>query len=167
MTRLPVLEEGEIAYLLQVPKPVDDPNWRVALVPPQAASYDLRGRLDLGDLPAVAPIRGSIHLYSRQNLNPKITGDWSVGLIFTDYADRSYRVIRCNGAHPSDHRNSIEGDLIVRTPHVHRLTERYQKLNPPRPDGFAEPTDAYDSVATAIDFLAETINLQPVGMLFL
>lgn len=167
MSDQPVLDEPTIDYLLSVPKPIADANWRNTLVPPVAGRLDHRGRFDLADLPATGPVRGSLHLYSRQNLNPAVAGDWSVGMVFTDYADRSYRVIRCNGPHPSDHRNTIEGDLIVATAHVHRLTERYQRLARPRPDGYAEPTTAYHSIETAVEHLASLVNLQAVGTLFL
>lgn len=162
-----MLTEEIIRYLLQVSKPVSDPDWRKALLPPAADSYTLRGRLDLDDLPPTGPVRGQLHLYSRQNLNSAVEGDWSVGLVYTDYAERSYRVVRCNGPHPSDHPNVIEGTVIVRTAHVHRLTERYQRLRPPRPDGFAEETTAYASIGEAVDVLAQLINLEPVGTLFL
>jgi len=161
-----VLEESTIQYLLTVPKPVSDPTWQSKLLPPAEGNLDLRGRFDLADLPSTSPIRGRLHLYSRQNLNPAVTGDWSVGLVFTDYAERSYRILRCNGPHQSDHRNAIEGDLIVRSAHVHRLTERYQRLKPPRPDGYAEVTEEFDSIASALKFLADSINLQPEGILF-
>jgi hypothetical protein len=61
----------------------------------------------------------------------------------------------------------IEKTVIVRTAYVHRLTERYQRLQPPKPDGFAEETSAYSSVGEAVDVLAALINLEPVGIMFL
>jgi hypothetical protein len=86
---LPVLPEEIIEYLLDVAKPVSDPDWRNTLLPPSADFYTLRGRLDIDDLPPTGPVRGQLHLYSRQNLNPSVEGDWSVGLVYTHYVDRS------------------------------------------------------------------------------
>lgn len=164
---VPVLTDPEIASLLTIPKAIEDPDWKQSLLPPAISDYDLRGRYDLEDLPENGPLRGRLHLYSRQNLNPNVSGDWSVGLIYTDYADRSFRLLRCNGPHPTDHVNAIEGDVIIRTPHVHCLTERYQRRRRARPDGYAEPTDAYDSIESAIVYLAKRVSLQPSGILFL
>ena len=162
----PVLTESDITYLLEVPKLVDDPDWRSALLPMRTEDYGLRARLDLPDLPSTGPVRGRLLVYTRQNLNPNVGGDWSTGFIYTSYADDRYPVIRCNGPHPSDHTNRIERNKIVRTPHVHRLTERYQRLRPPKSDGFAEETTVYVTIEEALEHLAETINLQVIGALF-
>jgi hypothetical protein len=157
-----LLSDEDVATILSVPKFVVDPAWRSKLLPPKATAIDHRGRLDFEDL--TGPVRGKLHAYSRQNLNLEVVGDWSVGLIFTDYADRSYRVLRCNGPHPSDHKNTIEGSTIVRHAHIHRLTERYQLRG--KPDGYAEPTDRYSNIHDAINVFAEMINLQVEGQLF-
>ena len=164
---MPVLTDETIEFLLAVAKPVSDPEWRETLLPVLTDSYTLSGRLDLDDLPSTGAVRGHLHLYSRQNLNPVVAGDWSVGLVYTDYANRSYRVLRCNGPHPTDHSNAMEKTIIVRTPHIHHLTERYQRLRPPRPDGFASETSDYTTIEEAVEVLAKLINLQPVGILFL
>lgn len=162
-----MLDEDTISYLLDIPKPVSDAAWRSQLLPPTKGEVVGRGRFDLDDLPPTGPIRGRLHLYSRRSLFRAATGDWSVGLVFADYAGRSYRLLRCNGPHTANHRNLIERDRIVRSAHVHRLTERYQLLDPPRPDGYAEATDDFDSLESALDYLAAAINLQPEGRLWL
>ena len=167
MAENPVLSDEEVARLLAAEKPITDRDWRTSLLPGRREQMTLRGRLDLGELPATSPLRGRLHVYSRQNLNPAVEGDWSVGLIYTDYADRSYRLVRCNGPHPNDHQNRIEGDVIQRTPHVHVLTERYQRLRRPTQDGFAFPTDAYDTIEGALEHLASIATLVPEGRLFL
>ncbi len=157
-----LLSDEDVALILATPKVIADSGWRGKLLPPKTTLLDLRAKLELGEL--TGPVRGRIHLYSRQNLNPLVTGDWSVGLVFTDYADRTFRVLRCNGPHPSDHRNTIEGSMIIRTAHIHRLTERYQSIG--RPDGFAEPTDRYSTITAAVEVLAELIHLHVDGRLF-
>lgn len=157
-----LLSDADVDHILTTPKFVTDSSWRSKLLPPKTTLTDHRSKLELGEL--TGPVRGKIHLYSRQNLNPVVTGDWSVGLIFPDYADRSFRVLRCNGPHPTDHRNTIEGTVIVRTTHIHRLTERYQLIG--KPDGLAEPTDRYSTIETAAEVLAELINLRVEGQLF-
>jgi len=162
-----VIVEADIEWLITLPKYIEATDWRDSLLPPTPGPLYRRGRLDLGDLPAGAPLGGTLHVYTRQNLSTNVTGDWSVGLVYTDYGNRSYPVIRCNGPHASDHPNRIEGTVIVRTPHIHRLTERYQRLRRAKPDGFAEPTDAYSTIDEALEHMITLANLQPSGMLFL
>jgi hypothetical protein len=162
-----VLADSDIAWLLAVPKYITDLSWRTKLLPPALGPLDRRGRLDLGDLPPGGPVGGTLLLYARENLRVGVDGDWSVGLAYTDYAGRSYRVLRCNGPHPTEHTNVIEGEHIVRTPHIHRLTERYQRLTPPRPDGYAMPSTEYSTPAEALTHIVGLVNLQPSGILFL
>lgn len=163
----PVIVDADISWLLALPKPISDQNWRDRLVPPGPTDLVGRGRFDLDDLPAGSPLGGTLHLYSRQNLDPSVVGDWSVGLVYTDYAGNSYRVLRCNGPHPTDHVNRIEGDVIVRQPHIHRLTERYQGLARGKPDGYAEVATEYSTLDEAVGVIVEAVNLTPSGLLFL
>jgi hypothetical protein len=109
---------------------------------------------------------GYLHVYAREGLH-RASEDWSTGLVYTDYAGHSYRVIRCNSAHLEDHVNRIERTVIVRHTHVHTLTERYQRHRRASGDGFAEPTSAFSNLPEAIDHLAMLSNLQPAGRLFL
>jgi hypothetical protein len=163
----PIIVQGGIDWLVRVEKPVPDGSWRSKLLPPTSSDLDRRSRIDLGELPEGGPLGGTLHLYARENLNPAVTGDWSVGLIYTDYADNTYPVIRCNGPHPTDHVNRIERTVISRRPHVHLLTERYQRIHRPNPSGYAEATDAFSTIADAVEYLASLANLQPAGRLFL
>lgn len=163
----PILVDRDIGWLMTVPKPISDSNWRRRLLPPPEGRIDCRGRLDLDDLPDGGPLGGSLHVYSRRNLREEVSGDWSVGLVYTDYAGNSYRVVRCNGPHQTPHTNRIEGQHIVATPHVHFLTERYQRHRRASPDGYAEATDAYSTIEESLDHLATLVNLVPSGILFL
>lgn len=164
---VPILVDSDIDWLIAVEKEVGEADWRSQLLPLAAGSLYRSGRYDLGDLPDAAPLGGALHLYGRQNLNPQVVGDWSVGLIYTDYAGHSYRVIRCNGPHLSPHVNKIEGDVIQGQAHVHRLTQRYQELRRAKSDGYAEATAAYSDIEGALEHLAGLINLQPRDRMFL
>jgi hypothetical protein len=162
----PVIVQADIDWLVQVEKPVHDAGWRSRLLPPGRGLADERGRVDLGELPEGEPLGGWLHLYSRRNLR-HTGGDWSVGLVYTDYADNSYQVIRCNGPHLTVHENRIEGNRIVGRPHVHRLTERYLRHRGAKPDGYAEPSQAFSAIDEAVEHLATLVNLQPVERMFL
>jgi hypothetical protein len=164
--RSPVIADTDIAQLLAVPKMVADIEWRSALLPPSNDGHVRSSRLDLGEVPAEIPLRGYLHVYAREGLH-RASEDWSTGLVYTDYAGHSYRVIRCNSAHLEDHVNRIERTVIVRHTHVHTLTERYQRHRRASGDGFAEPTSAFSNLPEAIDHLAMLSNLQPAGRLFL
>jgi hypothetical protein len=74
--------------------------------------------------------------------------------------------MRLNGPHPNPHRNYLPRRvrLPVR-PHVHYLTERYQREHLSRPyiaiDGFALPTTAYGNVRGAMGALARRAHIVP------
>lgn len=162
-----VIVDDDIDWLINLEKPVPDPDWRSHLLPPAEGLSDRHGKYVLEEIPPGGRLGGRLHLYARANLRPNVVGDWSTGLIYTDYADRSYPVVRCNGPHESDHTNTIERTVIVTQPHVHLLTERYQRLRRPKLSGYATPTDAYSTLEEAVEHLASLVNLHPVDRLFL
>ena len=153
----PIITEPDIAYLLGVRKVIGRAGWRVELLGREEGS-DIRGSLSLGELPAGALLRGTFHLYSRQNPRA-LTDDWSTGLIFTDLYGHSYPMIRCNGPHGTPHTNYIERTKILLTPHIHKLTERYQQSNRYAIDGYAETTNEYSNINEAIDTLVDLANI--------
>lgn len=60
-----------------------------------------------------------------------------------------------------NHRNRVERNRIVRQPHIHRATQRYQE--DPRKllhDGYAEPTDRYQDLAGAWNCFRSDLDLQ-------
>ena len=162
----PVIADSDIERLLAVPKPVDVVDWRASLLPPTDSGHVQSGRLDLGEVPSTIPLRGYLHVYSRLGLNHQ-TEDWSTGLVYTDFAGNTYPVIRCNSPHADDHVNRIERTVIVRQPHIHRLTERYQRHRRTNGDSYAEPTLEFSTLAEAIEHLSMLSNLIPAGRLFL
>ncbi len=168
MKRGRILVEAEIEYLRDVPKPIHDARWRSKLLPPSSSSRpenagsDVRGRFQLNDLPNKGLLQGKLHLYYRRSLQVEETGDWSVGLIYTNIESYSYPVIRCNGPHLSIHTNRIESNHIPSgSTHIHYLTERYQRLKRPKPDGYAEVTNAYVNADDAVTQLIDLVNLKP------
>ena len=76
----------------------------------------------------------------------------------TDHPD--FRLIRYDGS-GHVHKNTIEGNRIVRKPHIHWATERYQiKTGQRRPDGYAEETQRYQDLPGAWDCFRADLNLQ-------
>ena len=157
--RQPVIHQTDIDWLMAVAKPVPDLGWRSRLLPLTTTPMSRVRTLALGELPEGQPLGGYLSIYCREG-KAFAPGDWSTGLIYTDYDERSYPVLRCNGAHQTVHTNALEGDSFIGVRHIHFLTQRYQEagiLN----SGYAEPTDAYTTLEGALDHLADLANLTP------
>jgi hypothetical protein len=60
-----------------------------------------------------------------------------------------------------EHRNAIERD-VFKAFHIHQATERYQELGADA-DAFAEPTDRFDSVGSAITCLINECSFTTTG----
>lgn len=162
----PVIAHADIAWLIGVEKVVPEPErWRERLAPNPAHPLFPSARLDLEDVPP-GRVRGKLHLYARISKNGT-PGDWSCGLVYTPYESRfSYPLIRCNGPHPTPHVNRIEGTRFINTPHIHFLTERYQRAGNLK-SGYAVPTDSYDTLDGALTTLKDMTNLVAADALFL
>lgn len=84
--------------------------------------------------------------------------DFSIILVWRDENGNEYRLLRCNGPHPSCHTNrwekrkGIEGHTFGPCFHIHRATQRYQESDF-EIDGFAEPTEVYSDYERAISHL--------------
>jgi hypothetical protein len=107
------------------------------------------------------PTRGELHVYARQGTSP---GDFSTGLILYDLDGDPLRIIRMNGPHSNPHVNRFPKRLTFPvTPHVHYLTERYQRERQAKgkvgPDGYALCTTAYSDIRGALMALARRTNL--------
>jgi hypothetical protein len=77
-------------------------------------------------------------------------------------------LIRLNGPHPNRHTNQLAPRVrLPVTPHVHYLTERYQKENAVRPridpTGFALCTTAYRDLSGAMTALARRAHIVPAA----
>lgn len=69
-----------------------------------------------------------------------------------------FRLRRYNGKHT--HTNTIERERI-RDFHIHKATERYQKIGGMKEDSFAEVTDRYTSLESAIECLLDDCGFTP------
>lgn len=90
----------------------------------------------------------------RQNIDNPL--NFSVILVY-----RSSIIVRYNGYHGS-HTNRLE-KTRVSGPHIHTITERYQ-LRTQRPDGYAEETDRYTDLNTAINEFIKDMNITIEGL---
>ena len=147
-----ILTDAEIAELLAEPKELPH-SWKTRLKPRKRARRShLERRLRL---------LGSTGNRFRVNVrdNPASLFDFSIILTFVDRDGTEYRLLRCNGKHPSDHTNKWEkkqrmpGAKFRNAFHTHRATERYQQEGF-EIDGYAEETDKYYSFDSALEEFA-------------
>jgi hypothetical protein len=138
-----LLTDHEIGQLLTEVKPLPS-NWETKLTPRAKANSVFLQR----ELEVTGNGGHRFRIILRQStLNPL---DFSVILTFIDADRTEYRLIRCNGKHPSDHTNKYEkrfGGTPVKFRnvfHIHRATERYQTYGY-EIDGFGEPVTLYNS----------------------
>lgn len=86
--------------------------------------------------------------------NSRMTKKFSVILMTELSADPPLNLIRLNGHH-GPHPNPIEKDRIPSdTCHIHKATERYQRLKNKDAETFARATIAYVNFEGAVDYLS-------------
>ena len=85
--------------------------------------------------------------------------NFSVILVYKDAKNGEQTIVRYNGNH-GDHKNRLEKETI-KGPHIHRMTERYQ-LNSTHPDGYAEATDRYSDLNSAVQRFMEDMNIRDI-----
>lgn len=75
--------------------------------------------------------------------------DFTLMLMLNSAENPEFRLVRYDGS-GHVHKNTIEGNRIVRKPDIHQSTERYQvKTGQRRPDGYAEETERYQNLPDA------------------
>jgi hypothetical protein len=85
--------------------------------------------------------------------------DFSVILSYQRDGAPEFILRRHNGpSHP--HRNPIEDEAFRAVCHIHQATERYQ-LRGSRSEHYAQPTDRFSDVATALACMLEDANFEP------
>jgi hypothetical protein len=155
MTR--VLTDAQIEALLAEGKPLPA-NWRARLNVKAKANQTFRQReFDLQG-------EGGNEFRSVLRSNELNRLDFSLVLKFVDVDGADYRLVRLNGRHPSQHTN--KGEKLKKLPnatfrnrfHIHRATERYQ-VDGFEIDGYAEPTDNYDSFDSALEEFVKQVTL--------
>jgi hypothetical protein len=163
---LPVLSDATLDALCEVEKPVPDVAWREMLVDKAVVLGAYRkGRYYLPEGIETSGASGRFFLFSRVVI--AYPENYSVGLGL-DAGEVEYRLVRCNGQHPEAHHNALEGtDIAPETRHVHRATARYLKARDLVHDGFAEVSDAYGTIAQALEHLSGLAALVPDGRILL
>lgn len=158
----PVITDAAIARLIERPKAISNPSWVDELLSQASTAMGLQAKFDLQEVDS-GPERGSMFIYARQ-AKAQAPGDWSAGLVFVPLGtDLSYPLLRCNGPHETVHVNTIEDEPIVLTPHIHILTERYQRIGKVN-SGYAEPTTHYTTLRGALGTLQAMAGLHGDGV---
>ncbi len=144
---LETLTDEKIARLLALPKRVENPQSR----------EKTEGKHKRRDYRVVS--EDGAHrftLFTRQST--KIPDGFSAGLLWHAKSGEDVILLRCNGSdHP--HPNVLERQRIEYHCHVHLLTERYILANR-KGEGFAEVTEAYHTLAGALNELVHRANIQ-------
>ncbi len=135
-------------------------DWRRTLIPTGA------GAQRRADLAIIGGNGSHFRIMVRQSsINPM---NFSVILgVFPAGSNVVFLLRRYNGLH-GEHTNRIEGSLVTGF-HVHYATERYQERGLSE-EGYAERSDAYGNVSSALDRLISDCGFhevtQPLGGLF-
>ncbi|MFH1264395.1 MAG: hypothetical protein ABIK89_01620 [Planctomycetota bacterium] len=144
-----ILTDREIGDLLAEPKRLLR-TWEKRLEP-QAKTGDTQARRSL----RVTGKNGNRFRIDVRD-NSKSYFDFSIILSFIDADGEEYILVRFNGKTPSDHTNRWEKkqgkpNAKFRSAfHIHMATERYQLSPECKIDGYAEVTDRYHSLKSAL-----------------
>jgi len=96
----------------------------------------------------------------------KKPGSFSIHLrYFKPGRKKPYTLIRCNWGH-GPHPNALEGTTVpAGTPHIHMLTERYQKFSEfGKEQTYAEATDEFNSMESAIEHICRSYGCRIRGV---
>lgn len=147
-----IISDARIAAMIAEPKALPE-NWRqeLANLKDRVGRYESEVDFTGGN---GTPFR---IIVSRRH---RAASDFTVILMLNSPTHPGFRFLRYDGS-GHDHRNTIEGNRIVRKPHIHRATERYQRTTfNRRPDGYAEETQRYQDLAGAWDCFHADVNLR-------
>lgn len=134
-----IYTDDEIAALIGERKPLPA-DWRARM-----RLRAKRGHSE-ADLWVAGGSGGEFRLVFRQNANNVL--DFSVILgVRVPQSNRLFRLLRYNGR-SHEHTNRIEGDTFYGF-HVHRATERYQRIGADE-DAYAEPAPRYGDFGGAL-----------------
>ena len=150
------VSDSEIAQLIAERKVLPG-NWQDELENSTNKDSHAEGQVNL-----VGESGTQFRVIIRQSL--RSDDDFSVILMVSRrVGEPEIRLLRFDGgSHP--HRNKVERNWIVRKPHIHRATERYQELKWEFHDGYAEETSRYHDLSGAWESFVADANLQsPTG----
>ena len=86
--------------------------------------------------------------------------NFSIILVYEGQGKREIPVLRFNGNH-GRHKNRLERETID-GPHIHKLTERYQRMTT-HPDGYAVATRDYTDLKSALGAFMKATNVKVKG----
>lgn len=101
----------------------------------------------------------SFNLYLRQNT--LLDDDFSCGLSWNMPSGEVITLARYNGSSHA-HPNHIEAEKLGYTCHIHKATERYI-LAGKKPEGYAEATTDYSTLAGALHCLVTDCNISGIS----
>lgn len=145
-----MLSDEEIAKLLAEVKLVPK-NWRTKLQPKAKNSAFHKER----ELKVQGAMGNKFILFTRQNVG--LANDFTVGIRFVAESGTHYCLRRYNGnSHKhTNHLERLNGDedhSFFGQFHIHYATERYLRKRK-RIDGYAETTDRFSSIESALDLV--------------
>jgi hypothetical protein len=152
-----IINDQEIDLLLSDPKELPT-GWLTRLQPRPKSGY----QYDQRELSVQSAAGHDFRIVLRRNRINIL--DFSIILIFEEI-DTDYRLIRCNGTHPSVHTNRWEKERELENSsfgpafHIHRATERYQVAGL-KIDSYAEQTEAYNDFNSALTFFFSEFRFQ-------
>jgi hypothetical protein len=143
-----MLSDNQIAELLDEKKPVPK-SWRSKLLPKKKNNAFHKER----ELKIKTESGNRFILFVRENLG--LANDFTVGIRFVSATGVNYCLRRYNGnSHKhTNHLERMNGEVnqsFAGEFHIHYATERYLKCRK-RIDGYAEPTNQFSSLQTALD----------------
>jgi len=144
--------DDRIERLLEEEKPaVDAHSLRTALSGAAMRNGHRRARVR---------VRGELGNYFALHLRQSVLDayDFSVILAFVPTSGGEVILRRHNGRNHR-HKNHLEGTEFTGRFHAHIATERYQAAGFPI-DGYAEPTEDFSDLATALDAMLRVANFQ-------
>lgn len=108
---------------------------------------------------SIVTLIGESHKFElRSRVISKYRDDFSVilSVIMEDLND-TFRLLRYNGFH--QHKNKYEGIQLKPGFHIHKATEHYQQAKYRKHDGYAELTDRYDNMHSALRCMVKDCNI--------
>lgn len=145
-----VFSDTEIQSLIEEHKPV--PSDRRLSTPLRPKRGHQEGHISLK-----GEAGNEFRIILRQSL--VIPLDFSLILAtYAPYSNKVFRLRRYNGK-SHRHTNAIEKDKFYNF-HIHFATERYQRLETGREDGYAEETDRYADYIGALRCFIDDLNIE-------
>ncbi len=143
-----VISDSEVDRMVSVPKFIEK------TIEPSQLQMSEDGRFRLKKYKLECEEYGFFVMIRQNTDRPD---NFSIILVYEGQGKREIPVLRFNGNH-GRHKNRLEGE-IVNGPHIHKLTERYQRTTT-HPDGYAVATREYTDLRSALDAFMKAANIR-------